>query len=248
LPQPEHSVTTQRGFEWFVAWRHLRDPERRSRHAIALKVGLTILALSVGLFVYLKVHGIPMRDPNAFFTARPDPFYEWLSIGSVIGIIVGFIISLLGALLASLTLFTAFSVFGVFLGTAAPILALSVMSGFEADLKGKIRGTKADVVVTVPDDRPFLDWPKVRESILRVPGVLAATPYIEAEVMVRSGASPAGIVLRGVRRQASCSAWWSCGFSTGCSGRRPPVGTPAQTTRSPMAGRCTLPGSADGWK
>ena len=28
------------GFEWFVAWRHLRDPERRSRRAITLKVGL----------------------------------------------------------------------------------------------------------------------------------------------------------------------------------------------------------------
>jgi lipoprotein-releasing system permease protein len=191
-------MSTQRGFEWFVAWRHLRDPERRSRRAVALKVGLIILALSAILLAAIKIHGIPMRDPNGFFTARPDPFYEWLSIGAVIGIIVGYIISLLGALLSSFTLFTAFSVFGVFLGTAAPILALSVMSGFEADLKGKIRGTKTDVVVTMPDDQPFLDWQKVRQDVLRVPGVAAATPYIEAEVMVRSGASPAGIVLRGI--------------------------------------------------
>jgi len=198
-------VTRQRGFEWFVAWRHLRDPERRSRHAIALKVGLTILLLSVGLLVYIKIHGIPMRDPHSYFAARPDPLYEWLNIGAIVGIIVGYIISLLGTLLASFTLFTAFSVFGVFLGTAAPILALSVMSGFESDLKGKIRGTKADVVVTGPDDQPFLDWPKVRETILRVPGVLAATPYIEAEVMVRSGASPAGIILRGIDPSTAAS-------------------------------------------
>jgi lipoprotein-releasing system permease protein len=198
---------TTRGFEWFVAWRHLRDPERRSRRAIALKVGLAIIVLAAGLLVYLKVHGTPMRDVNGFFTARPDPVYEWLRIGAVIGLIVGFIVTFLGSLLASFTVFTAFSVFGVFLGTAAPILALSVMSGFEADLKGKIRGAKADVVVTVPpdDERPFLDWQRARQAILRVPGVLAATPYLEAEVMVRSGASPAGIFLRGIDPASAAS-------------------------------------------
>jgi lipoprotein-releasing system permease protein len=189
---------TSLGFEWFVAWRHLRDPERRSRRAIALKVGLAIVVLAIADLVYLKVHGTPMRDPHGFFTARPEPIYEWLRIGGVIGLIVGGIITFLGTLLASFTVFTAISVFGVFLGTAAPILALSVMSGFEADLKGKIRGAKADVVVTIPDDRPFLEWQGVRGSILKVPGVLAATPFLEAEVMVRSGASPAGIVLRGI--------------------------------------------------
>jgi len=186
------------GFEWFVAWRHLRDPERRSRRAIALKVGLAIVVLAVADLVYVKFHGTPLRDPNGFFTARPDPLYEWLRIGGVIGLIAGGIVTFLGVLLASFTVFTAISVFGVFLGTSAPILALSVMSGFEADLKGKIRGAKADVVVTVPDDRPFLEWQGVRKSILAVPGVLAATPFLEAEVMVRSGASPAGVVLRGI--------------------------------------------------
>jgi lipoprotein-releasing system permease protein len=185
-------------FEWFVAWRHLRDPERRSRRAIALKVGIAIIVLAIADLVYIKVHGTPVRDPNGFFTARPDPLYEWLHIGGVIAAIVGGIITFLGVLLASFTVFTAISVFGVFLGTAAPILALSVMSGFESDLKSKIRGAKADVVVTIPDDRPFLDWAAARDKILGVPGVLAATPFLEAEVMVRSGSSPAGIVLRGI--------------------------------------------------
>jgi ABC-type lipoprotein release transport system permease subunit len=169
-------VNQSHGFEWFVAWRHLRDPERRSRRAIALKVGLAILALSVVEFVYLKVHGTPMRDLHGFFTARPEPIYEWWRISTVIGMIVGFIVAFLGALLTSFSVFTAISVFGVFLGTAAPILALSVMSGFEADLKGKIRGAKADIVVQVSadSDRPFLDWQRARATILRVPGVSGA--------------------------------------------------------------------------
>jgi lipoprotein-releasing system permease protein len=189
---------SSRGFEWFVAWRHLRDPERRSRRAVALKVGVTLLALAVGVLVYLKLYGTPLRDPHGFLSVRPNPIYEWLHIGAVIGIIVGGIITFLGLLLTSFTLFTAISIFGVFLGTATPILALSVMSGFESDLKGKIRGTKADVVVTVPDDRPFLHWQDVRGAIVGMPGVAGATPFLEAEVMVRSGSSPAGIFLRGI--------------------------------------------------
>jgi lipoprotein-releasing system permease protein len=199
---------TSRGFEWFVAWRHLRDPERRSRRAVALRLGLALLVLSGGLLIYLKVHGTPVRDLHGYFTARPNPIYEWLRIGAVVGLIVGYVITFLGALLASFTVFTAISVFGVFLGTAAPILALSVMSGFEADLKGKIRGAKADIVVGVPpeSERPFLDWAKARETILRVPGVTGATPFLEAEVMVRSGASPAGIVLRGIDPATAASA------------------------------------------
>jgi lipoprotein-releasing system permease protein len=191
-------VSAGLGFEWFVAWRHLRDPERRSRRAIALKVGLGIVLLAVADLVYLKVHGTPMRDPHGFLSARPNPVFEDMRLGGVIGLIFGLVVTLLGALLANFTLFTAISIFGVFLGTAAPILALSVMSGFEADLKGKIRGAKADVVVTVPDDRPFLDWQRVHQTILGIAGVTGATPYLEAEVMVRAGVSPAGIVLRGI--------------------------------------------------
>jgi lipoprotein-releasing system permease protein len=187
-----------RGFEWFVAWRHLRDPERRSRRRLLLKVGLGLILLGVADLVFLKLRGSPVRDPYAFASARPNPIYELMYMGGVIELIVAVIITYLGWLFARFTLFTAISIFGVFLGTLAPILVLSVMSGFEADLKGKIRGAKADVVVSVPDDLPFLDWQRVREAVLRVPGVSGATPYLEAEVMVRSGASPAGIVLRGI--------------------------------------------------
>ncbi len=191
-------MTIARGFEWFVAWRHLRDPERRSRRQLAFKVGLVLALLGVADLVFLKLRGTPMRDPYGFASARPNPVYEWMQIVGVIDLIVAAIVMYVGRLFARFTLFTAISIFGVFLGTAAPILVLSVMSGFEADLKGKIRGAKADVVVSIPDDRPFLDWQRVRETILHVPGVSGVTPYLEAEVMVRSGVSPAGIFLRGI--------------------------------------------------
>jgi lipoprotein-releasing system permease protein len=197
------SDKTRTGFEWFVAWRHLRDPERRSRRA--LYFGLAVVGLAILDLVALKLFGHPTRARPAILELQPSAMFERLWIAGTVGVIAGAIITFMGVLLASFTVFTAISIFGVFLGTAAPILALSVMSGFEVDLKTKIRGAKADVVITTSDDRPFLDWRQVRESVLRQPGVVGATPYLEAEVMVRAGAAPAGIMLRGIDPQSARS-------------------------------------------
>ena len=190
------SEKARAGFEWFVAWRHLRDPERRSRRARYL--GLAILLLAGLDLTALKLFGQPARSPSGLLALQSSVAFERLWIAGTVGVIAGAVITFLGVLFASFTVFTAISIFGVFLGTAAPILALSVMSGFEVDLKTKIRGAKADVVITTADDQPFLDWRKVRQAVLGEPGVKGATPYLEAEVMVRAGAAPAGIILRGI--------------------------------------------------
>jgi lipoprotein-releasing system permease protein len=96
--------------------------------------------------------------------------------------------------------FTALSIFGVFLGTAAPIIALSVMSGFENDLKTKIRSTKADVVIETRDDHPFVDWKNVEAKLADIPNIAGSMAYIEAEVIVKHATNAAGmgIILRGI--------------------------------------------------
>jgi lipoprotein-releasing system permease protein len=184
------------GFEWFVAWRHLRDPERRSRRTLI--VGVTIVALGAAALIASFALATKTTPGLELLRPRPPVYLEYLRNGGVIALIAGGVISYLGVLLATFTVFTAISIFGVFLGTAAPIIVLSVMSGFEADLKGKIRGAKADVVITRKDDKPFTDWRKVREAIAGVPGVAASTPYIESEVMLNASGTPAGVVLRGI--------------------------------------------------
>jgi ABC-type lipoprotein release transport system permease subunit len=75
----------------------------------------------------------------------------------LVTVLVGFFIELI----RRLTIFTTISTFGLFLGTGALVTVLSVMSGFEQDLKTKILGTHAHMVVTTPD-RSFTDY---RESL-----------------------------------------------------------------------------------
>jgi lipoprotein-releasing system permease protein len=187
-----------RGFEWFVAWRHLRDPERRSHRM--LTIGLAILVLATAALVTSYFLGRRIPTPETFLRARSSLLVENLRQWGVIGVVVGASFTYLGILLASFTVFTAISIFGVFLGTCLPIVTLSVMSGFEIDLKTKIRGAKADVVITVPDDRPrpFTEWQEVRSKIARVRDVVASTPYLEGEVMIRYQSSSAGVLIRGI--------------------------------------------------
>ena len=190
------------GFEWFVAWRHLRDPERRSRRTlvvgiVALLAGVLCLAAAALLPKLLGVHA---RAPGEWMEPAPLVIVERLRTAGMIAVGVGLLLTLLGTLFALFTVFTAVSIFGVFLGTGAPIIALSVVSGFEADLKGKIRATKADVVISTADDRPFTDWQQVDAKLAGIPEIVGSMPYIESEVIIKHATNPAGmgIILRGV--------------------------------------------------
>lgn len=92
---------------------------------------------------------------------------------------------------------TAISVAGVALGVAAMVVVLSVMSGFETDLKAKIVGTNAHAIVQ-KRGTDFVEYPVVLEKIRRVPGVVAATPFVYNEVMVSSEYNISGVFIKGI--------------------------------------------------
>lgn len=88
------------------------------------------------------------------------------------------------------------SVLGVALGVAALLVVLGVMSGFDADLEAKIVGANPHLRVEaeggITDVEPLLK--KVEET----PGVVAAAPYIHAEVLLQHEERAEGVLLRGV--------------------------------------------------
>ncbi len=193
------------GFEWFVAWRHLRDPERRSRRTLVVGIGALVagaLCFAAAALVP-RLLGVHARAPGEWMEPSPLLIVDRLRTVGFVAVGLGLLLTLLGTLFALFTVFTAVSIFGVFLGTGAPIIALSVMSGFEADLKGKIRATKADVVIGTADDRPFTDWQQVDAKLAGIPEVVGSMPYIESEVIIKHATNPAGmgIILRGIDPQ-----------------------------------------------
>lgn len=95
-------------------------------------------------------------------------------------------------------LMTLISIGGVAIGVWALTVVLSVMSGFEADLKSRILGTNSHGVVLKYGQNDFPEWRKVRDDVLAVRGVAGATPFLYAEVMISAEQSLTGAVLKGI--------------------------------------------------
>jgi lipoprotein-releasing system permease protein len=95
-------------------------------------------------------------------------------------------------------LMTLISTGGVAIGVWALTVVLSVMSGFEADLKGKILGTNAHGVVLKYGQNDFTEWRSIRDEVLTVRGVEAATPFLYNEVMISADQNLTGAVLKGI--------------------------------------------------
>lgn len=96
-----------------------------------------------------------------------------------------------------ISIITFISTAGVALGVMALIVVLAVMTGFEEDLKEKILGTNAHVVV-LKNTGHIEDYVPVMEKLKSVPGVVAATPFIYSQVMLSTGPNVSGVVLRGI--------------------------------------------------
>ena len=97
-----------------------------------------------------------------------------------------------------ISIITVISIAGVMVGVMALIIVLSVMSGFEKTLKEKILGTQAHLVVMKTGQEGMDHYDEVIQKTGAVKGVLAAAPFIFSQVMLSSGSSVSGVVLKGI--------------------------------------------------
>ena len=89
------------------------------------------------------------------------------------------------------------SVLGLALGVATLITVLSVMNGFEREIRSRILSvTSHATLMGIEGNLP--DWQDVRQKVLKQPGVEAASPYIEEQAMLANGASITGATVRGI--------------------------------------------------
>ena len=98
---------------------------------------------------------------------------------------------------AFISLISYLSIAGVAVGVMALIVVIAVMAGFEADLKTRILGGQANVIL-LRYSGPFEEYSEVMRRVEAVPGVAASTPFIYSQVMLRTAANTTGAVLRGI--------------------------------------------------
>jgi lipoprotein-releasing system permease protein len=96
-----------------------------------------------------------------------------------------------------ISLITVISIVGVMIGVMTLNIVLAVMTGFEEDLRDRILGFNPHIVLmsyagTIKDPADVLTT--VRDT----PGVVASAPLVYGQVMVSTGQSVSGVIVRGV--------------------------------------------------
>jgi len=92
---------------------------------------------------------------------------------------------------------TLISLLGIALGVAALIVILSVMNGFEGELRSRLLSMSAHGTVTAVDGA-IVDWQPLVAEIAAEDGVSAAAPFVQVEGMIQSGRDLHGVMVHGV--------------------------------------------------
>jgi lipoprotein-releasing system permease protein len=95
-----------------------------------------------------------------------------------------------------LALINIVSVLGIAIGVMALIVVIGVMAGFDRDLKDKIIGTNAHVLVD--SETGVRDYEALRTKLLNVPDVVGASPYVLGNVFLEHGSRAYGLIIRGI--------------------------------------------------
>ncbi|MDD3267637.1 MAG: lipoprotein-releasing ABC transporter permease subunit [Burkholderiales bacterium] len=89
------------------------------------------------------------------------------------------------------------SIIGITLGVAALIIVLSVMNGFQREIRSKIIGVTSHMQVMSIGD-VFTNWQQIGDETLKNKHVIAYAPYIDGQGLVSFDGSVSGILVRGV--------------------------------------------------
>src|SRR5256886_4972836 len=89
------------------------------------------------------------------------------------------------------------SMLGISLGVAALIVVLSVMNGFQKEVRARILGRVSHVQITGVDNR-LADWQAVARESAQHPQVAAAAPFGNGQGMLVFGAAVRGALVRGI--------------------------------------------------
>jgi len=98
-----------------------------------------------------------------------------------------------------LSFISSFAIAGITLGTAALIITLSVLAGFEREIKEKVIGFTAHIQVFGFQNKPLTGYQRSIEDVEnKLPGIKGISPFVAKEAMIRSKEAVDGVFLKGI--------------------------------------------------
>ena len=92
---------------------------------------------------------------------------------------------------------SAFSMIGIALSVITLITVLSVMNGFQREIRGRIMDVASHVQATGLSGQ-LSDWPAVAHELKQQPGVLAAAPFVEGQAVLSFDGTIKPALIRGI--------------------------------------------------
>src|SRR5947199_6974863 len=86
---------------------------------------------------------------------------------------------------------------GIFVGVWALIVVLSVMNGFQKEVRTRILGVASHVQISSIDNR-LPDWRSIAALAAQHPRVRATAPYVQGQAMLAAGPAVRGALVRGI--------------------------------------------------
>ena len=96
-----------------------------------------------------------------------------------------------------ISIISGISMLGIALGVAALIVVLSVMNGFQKELRARILGVASHIQISGAESR-LRDWKGIADGAVKNPEVLAAAPYVNAQAMLSFDGLVRGTIVRGI--------------------------------------------------
>ncbi len=194
---------------WQIAWRHLRVGDQPPAWVRSvLGIAIYLVAVGLGLVLYAKLGLAPEApvDTGALLLppglegldAVATPRQTYFGAFGGFTLLLGGMFLLAGILSRIFTLLAAVITISVMLGCMALVVVLSLMTGLEHDLRDKILGQRAHIRISHADGKPFADYRDLAHAVGAEPGIVGASPYLEGEIMVRSGFQRQGGILLGI--------------------------------------------------
>ena len=89
------------------------------------------------------------------------------------------------------------SMIGIAVGVWALIVVLSVMNGFQKEVRTRILGVASHVQISSADNR-LASWQEIAKVAAQQPHVLATAPFVQAQAMLSNGQEVRGAIVRGI--------------------------------------------------
>lgn len=93
---------------------------------------------------------------------------------------------------------TWISIAGVALGVLALILVLGIVSGFEDEVRARIAGTNAHLILLSYGDAGLKDTDRIEKELATIPGVVGQSPFTFGKALVSAGQQSDGVIVKGV--------------------------------------------------